>query len=110
MWVFTKDCFFSAVRDRFTKRGQVMVRARCRDDLERLAESLRLEAEILELEDADYRFRMQVPMKRWGHYLRQTGEAIDYPNFKHTVRVDDPQRTRAYMGCWDALRRWQHEQ
>jgi hypothetical protein len=109
MWVFTKDGFFSVVRDRFTKRGHIMVRARCRDDLERLAERIRVEAEILELGRADYRFRMQIPNKRWGHYLRQAGEAIDYPNFKHTVRVSDPRRLKAYMGCWSALRRWQDE-
>jgi hypothetical protein len=37
MWIFCKDGFFSAVQNRDCQEDEVMVRARIREDVERLA-------------------------------------------------------------------------
>lgn len=43
MWIFTKDGFFSAVEHR-DNSDLLMIRARCREDIERLAECLGADA------------------------------------------------------------------
>jgi hypothetical protein len=72
MWIFTKDGFFSAVFDRYCKRGELMIRSRCKDDLIRLAKKLHGysdESEILEIEHIDYRYRMKATKKNWAAYF-----------------------------------------
>jgi len=41
MWIFTRDGFFSAVFDKYCKRGELMIRSRCKNDLDRLSKKLR---------------------------------------------------------------------
>ncbi len=57
MWTFNKDGFFSAVEHR-DNPDQLMVRARCREDIQRLAG--KLAAEVVHTPEADYAYRIIV--------------------------------------------------
>ena len=110
MWIFTKDGFFSAVFDRYCKRGE-LIRSRCKDDLIRLAKKLHGysdESEIFEIEHIDYRYRMKITKKDWADYLTNCALDIDYANVKdNIVPVGDDLRQNAYYEIWTALYRWQ---
>ena len=107
MWAMTTDGFFSVVKDRFCKKGEVMVRTRLRMDLTAFRRKMDLKTEILELHEADYRFRIPVKAHVWAKCLAAQAEAIDYPNFKAAVPVRDRLRHAKYMQCWSALREMQ---
>lgn len=108
MWIFTRDGFFSAVKDQYCGENELMVRARVRDDLERFCDREALDPnDIMEFPQADYRFRIKVPRGRWIAYVGTMAHDIDYPNFKGTVISRDHDRHTAYMECWRALHDWQ---
>ena len=60
MWIFTKDGFYSVIKDKYCTEGELMVRARLRIDLERLLAKLDSDAEILVIKQADYRYRVKL--------------------------------------------------
>ena len=105
MWIFTREGFFSVTdnrRDETTKT--VMVRARVKDDLIRLIEQIADQTEepsIIETPTADYRYRIVIPRKVWGEYLRLAAMTLDYTNVKGTLAPTDPRHT-AMRKCWDA--------
>ena len=111
MWVFTKDGFFSAVFDKYCHSDELMVRARCKEDLCLLSKKLKGycdESEIVELGQADYQFRMKIPKQSWAEYLSNSALDIDYANFKdHTLPAGDDLRKDIYYQVWTALYRWQ---
>ena len=111
MWIFTKDGFFSAVFDKYCKSGELMIRSRCKDDLSRLSKKLHGysdESEILEVEHADYRYRMKILKHEWADYLINCAYDIDYANVKdHITPAGDNSRKNAYYQVWTALYRWQ---
>jgi len=59
MWIFTKDGFYSAVKDKYCDDGELMIRARIKVDLERLLQKIESDAEILTFGHADYRYRVK---------------------------------------------------
>ena len=84
------------------------LRARRREDIVRLAKDSGMKAkDILELKQADYRYRLKLPKDHWIKYLARKGAEIDYPNFKDIVPARDHARHQAYMNCWAAPKRWQ---
>jgi len=106
MWLFTVDGFFSVVKDSYCGEDDLMVRARAREDLERFCDRMAIDpGGILELPNADYRFRIKVHRGRWVAYAGCMAYEIDYSNFKNTF--NDHPRHRAYMECWQALHDWQ---
>jgi len=108
MWMFTKDGFFSTVKDRYCGDNEVVVRARVREDLERFCARFGIGAEAIKtFSQADYAFRVQVLQSEWAQYVQDMAASIDYPNFKGTVIARDHDRHRAYMECWQALHDWQ---
>lgn len=111
MWVFTRDGFFAASWDKDCKGDEVMIRARCREDLCRLSKRLKGfcdPAEISEDAHQDYRYRLRVQKFEWAEYLSQVSLVIDYTNIKETLAsLDDPLRQEAYYEVWQALYRWQ---
>ena len=111
MWVFNKDGFFSVVFDRECSRDELMIRARCREDLVRLAKKMKGyldDKDIAEFDIADYRFRMKVNKNLWADYMRQSALDIDYANVKESIapKTDKP-RQNAYFDVWTTLYRWQ---
>ena len=105
MWIFNKDGFFSAVEHR-DDPDQLMVRARCREDIERLAKSLG--AEVVHTPNADYAYRITVSKAAFADYMRDAVMDLDYSNFKDAC-AGHGTRSRAYMDVWSAMRRLQED-
>lgn len=111
MWIFTRDGFFSTTTDKRTDGANVMVRARVREDLERLVKAIDgptlepLELEILESKRADYRYRVVMPRGHWVAYVANAAMDIDYTNVKDTLAPTktDPVRHGAMMKVWSAM-------
>jgi len=107
MWLFTQVGFFSVVRHKDLP-DQVLVRARFRDDIERLLEfmdqkGLRIEARS----DADYAYRVVMPHALWVEAARRLAEDIDYTNFKDAAHSGDRVRDNALFEVWGVMRRAQ---
>jgi hypothetical protein len=102
--------FYSAVEHRDAP-GYVMVRARCRADLERLLEpttpeivTLGIGPIVATLTNADYPYRVTMPRTTWATLLALMAADVTYDNFKHAVaRELGEVRERVYMRCWGAL-------
>jgi hypothetical protein len=103
MWIFTKEGFFSVVQDDYCAADELMVRARWRKDLVRLADRLGLKKKILAINHADYQYRMKVRRLVWADYCCQAALGVDYSNVKGTIAQGDKKRSRAYMDAWGAL-------
>ena len=110
MWLVTDRGFNSTV-DKGDREGYLCVRARVREDLERLCElpSMASYADRIEQSElADYRYRIYARRADWAVALEQLGREIDYPNFKDAV--EDRQgsdRAGHYYSVWSALARLQ---
>jgi len=105
MWVFTTDGFFSAVqKPEQAGTGMLTIRSRKKKDLVALLKKIELPLSyIISDKGTDYEFRIKIPALVWGDYLAQTGEAIDYSNFKHEVQLKDAERAKIYMSVWSEL-------
>ena len=104
MWLFTRDGFYSAVHDDYCNPGELMIRARVIEDLQRMLDRLKIkDADILVIKHADYRFRVKLSPEQWAAYVADEAAHIDYANFKNSVTADDPDRSSAYMKCWEAM-------
>jgi len=109
MWIMNTDGFFSVVKDDFCKRGQLVVRARRRGDLESLIKSamdfgiIKSKVKIHKFDEADYLYRIYLNRTIFAEYLSMSGMFIDYPNFKATLQKGDIDRHKAYYGCWREL-------
>lgn len=103
MWVYTAIGFFSAVENREDRtRKTLLVRARFREDIDRLAGRLHPAPAVVETPERDYMFRVVIPKTVWAKVMAELAEAIDYGNFKSAVH-GDPVRDRAYMRSWSAM-------
>jgi hypothetical protein len=101
MWLFTRHGFYSVVRDRVDTR-HVQVRARIKDDLERLShfagKVLRVEMpEIIPTPQADYAFRCVIEQEGWVKIAAALAADIDYTNFKGEIHGDERAATEASM-------------
>jgi len=104
MWIFTREGFFSAVNDDYCKQDELMIRARVKEDLLRLAKFLCIKKpKILTIKIADYRFRMKVKRSEWAGYCADSANNIDYSNVKGNIVDCDPKRSKSYMAVWAAL-------
>ena len=101
-WYMNIDGFFSVVQNR-EDHDTFLVRARRRDDLERLNKRLDEPQPILEWAGADYPYRIILQKALWADYVAQMAMEIDYSNFKSCVPVADYARERAYHQCWMTL-------
>ena len=112
MWIFLKDeGFFSIVQNDKCKADEVVVRARCRVDLDKLRARLLadyvFDAKIIDTPDADYACRLFAPKEIISKHLAQAVMDIDYGNFKATIPSKDRPRHDAYFGCWESMWQWQ---
>lgn len=109
MWVFVNQLgFFSAVEHR-DDTSKVMVRARVKQDAERLATAINASPDtILATPDADYAYRLTTTKDVWANLLSAEAKSIDYDNFKNAaLSTDDADRSRAYHDVWSAMYRLQ---
>jgi hypothetical protein len=106
MWIINQDGFYSAVKKDCGK-DELLVRARLKEDLERLAAKLDIPAsKIVETPKADYRYRLVANAKAFSQYLADEALAIDYDNFKASLphnTTADIKRSKAYISVWSAL-------
>jgi len=121
MWLFTVDGFFSAVKDHeFCGEDELMIRARCRQDLERMLkrlygaqyERLKLGDGIIELDHADYRYRYKLPRQDWVIYVADAADKIIYPTVKDNINPHDRRhnlRHKALYSIWHALSHMQED-
>ena len=79
MWIFTPTGFLSVVEHRDDSRC-LIVRARAQEDLKGIAEFP--VQEIIEMPEADYRYRVEVARVTFAAYMRSQIAEINYPNFK----------------------------
>jgi hypothetical protein len=89
MWLYTKLGFFSIVHKPPCKKDELLVRTRCREDLEalsrKLSQSSDLKGEIIESKDSDYAYRMVVPRSILAPFMASLIDELDYGNFKATL-------------------------
>lgn len=83
MWIFTTKGFISAVQWK-DKPSFMCVRARAREHLAALFP----EAEIIEMPDADYRYRAKVSRTFFEQSMLYELRAISYPDFKSELEHD----------------------
>lgn len=82
MWIWTNQSFVSIVEHR-DDQAKLIVRGRFRGDVDRF-----LLAPIeVETPDADYRFRATAYRADVEAAILRAAKAIDYPNFKDSIRV-----------------------
>lgn len=100
MWLFTNRGFLSIVHSAECAHDELLVRARRKIDLKRLFP----EAEISESTVTDYRYRAVISRNDVALMLVQHIEALDYPNFKTSIRnAGDMQLERAAHEVWDVM-------
>ena len=108
MWIVTTRGFLSVVQNLNAKEPSdaLLVRGRVRGDLDCFADFAARHGDrpdIVETDDADYRFRLTASREVLAAFLAECVTAIDYPNFKGRVAEKDPKRAHVYMGAWNAL-------
>lgn len=115
MWLITEDGFASVVAHR-ERPDHLLVRARARADLESLCQVASEEGlggldpvGIFSLENADYRWRLEVRRDDFAALASAMVGRINYDNFKSRVARKDPDRAHLYMDVWSALHRIQSE-
>jgi hypothetical protein len=102
MWIASQHGFYSIVR----KEAEAYhVRARRREDLENLLALAGVEAEVLDWDRADYRYRVIVDLETLLEILVRLGTDLDYPNFKARIyeREEQSHKLGAYHRIWEAM-------
>jgi hypothetical protein len=99
MWIFMNDAFLSVVADR-DDQTLLRVRARCREDLKRVFPDVKIEERVAN----DYRFVARVERATVAQALAERAMAIDYGNFKSSVKDDE--RHAAYQRVWGVMYAW----
>jgi hypothetical protein len=106
MWLFTPDGFFSPRYDEFCKENEVMIRARCRDDLVKLAKIVgQKRYKIVEIPEADYLYRMKINKNAWAGYCARAA-LDDRPTsvtggLKNEEKLDN--RYLTYLSIWYSM-------
>jgi hypothetical protein len=101
MWIFTETGFVSAVRH-FNEKDKLVVRARDKESLESLANSVGLD--IVSTPSNDYPYRVFVADSVFATWLSKQTMAVDYTNFKN--RVHDTRGhgfADALMSVWSTM-------
>lgn len=106
MWLMIPGGFYSIVqKSEDRKDGMLTIRARVENDLNVLRQFIPSLGEIVESENADYRFRARAHKVDFSYALMKIGMTVDYANFKDEVMaVQGQERANTYMGVWSALR------
>ena len=105
MWLFTSFGFYSVVLDRTGKK--LMVRARARDDLDRLRDAyLPSLSKTMSSPKLDYPFRAFAKPTLFARAAAKIAKDIDYPNFKARVAKQmGEDRAHLYEKVWAVMRK-----
>lgn len=96
MWILLNNAFFSIVH-KDCGPDELLVRARRPKDIQRLWP----DAEVTKNKGTDYAYRAVIPKADVSRVLVDTICAIDYGNFKNTVKERDLHD--AYFNVWSDL-------
>lgn len=101
MWVINKSGFFSIVQHN-KNAGVLMIRARVVDDLVRaFPDDI---DKIVELESADYRYRISLPREDVEQWMLEELDDVTYTSHaKEEMSEGKPGRHSAYMDVWNIL-------
>ena len=102
MWVFTTTGFFSAVAHR-DHPSVMLVRARRKSHLKLHFPH----AEIIELDNSDYPWRIQITKQEFAAWLADEVSRIDYPNFKAAISRSVDGHHKYTSACHDVWRTMQ---
>lgn len=97
MWIMLSDAFLSIVTAGPGLYDQLLVRARVKNDIERIFPR----AKVLYTPGGDYHYRANVDRQTVVNKLTVEIVNIDYENFKNSVVEKD--RHDAYLRCWVAM-------
>jgi hypothetical protein len=102
MWLATQHGFYSIVKK---AEDVYFVRGRVRRDLDNLVDLLELDAEVLEWDQADYRYRIIVNLETFREIMVRFATNTDYPNFKARICQSDEQSHKlgAYHRIWEMM-------
>lgn len=112
MWLYTPEGFFSPRYDDFCDKNEVMIRGRCRQDLVKLAKVLGMkDYGIVELPDADYRFRMKADKNEWATYCMVSALDERPPSvtggIKNVTKKEVDFRYLTYLAVWYIMKIFQ---
>lgn len=103
MWIYLSDAFLSIVQH--TKdTSTLLVRARFSEDINRIFP----EAQVIVDGGTDYAYRAIIARTEVVKAITEKVEAIDYPNFKNSVK--ERSRHDTYLEVWDVMYRAQQVQ
>lgn len=88
MWLFTETGFVSVVQDR-QDSNKMVVRARDKESLQPLMDAYGVK--LVNLKNRDYPHRVFLTRKQFVDWLVESGETLDYDNYKNRVS-----KTRGY--------------
>lgn len=109
MWVFLRSGFFSVkaydpqIGGEPVDEPHVIVRARVREDLEKLMNKYGLQGEIAR-HYADYPFHLTMPRRKPADVLKREADELDYTSFKDIPENED--RGSVYGEVWHVLQRF----
>jgi hypothetical protein len=104
MWMLTTRGFYSAVQKPGDGPNMLTVRARRRDDLDRLRDLLPDAKPYQEKRVSDYAWRIRVSVADWSMVCAVLATEIDYSNFKDEAKKQRGARyANALSRCWTAL-------
>lgn len=102
MWIITKIGFFNVVCQ--DSDGTLTIKARSREDLERLNSYVPYTSDDIEESDtADYRFRVKAKKNGVRSGLARLVDEIDYPKTKPKLSELHPERGGIYLNVWEDL-------
>ena len=93
--------FYSAVAKPEDGDKFVTVRARAERDIRNLSDLI--DAEPVNDEGTDYRWRIRCRKAEWAQAVATMVEEIDYSNFKNRIASEDPERAELLARVWSAL-------
>lgn len=106
MWIVTRIGFFNIIeQDDDREKGLLTVKARSREDLQRLKDHY-VWTDGRDIEESlvtDYRFRFKAPRKNVEEAIMQLVSEIDYGKTKPAISKDFPERSAIYLAVWDTL-------
>lgn len=100
MWMFSETGFVSAVQDKKNPK-KLVVRGRDRKSLEPLAKFAR--TKIIEGGGTDYPFRVYVTRSKFGQWVAEQIENLDYTNYKGRMYSTRPDFGTALHNVWDDM-------
>lgn len=106
MWIMTPRGFYSVVQKKEDgPQDMLTVRARCKEDIERLADLLP-GCKVTSKKFTDYAWRLRCTRTQWAEALVTMTAEIDYSNFKDEVKAKrGAARAGIYSSVWSVLLR-----